>query len=71
MNVTPIALGITGVVAAALVVHGFGFKVTGRMDGGADFEPAKEWDIKHGNVTPEEIAAAKTKMSADENAKEE
>ena len=71
MNVTPIALGITGIVAAALVVHGFGFKVTGRTDGGADFEPAKEWDIKHGNVTPEEIAAAKTKMSADENAKEE
>lgn len=71
MNVTPIALGITGIVAAALVVHGFGFKLTGRTDGGADFEPAKEWDIKHGRVTPEEVAAAKTKMSADEKPAEE
>ena len=33
-----VALAVTGLVAAALVVHGFGMKVTGRMDGGADFE---------------------------------
>ncbi len=42
-----IALGITGIVAAALVVHGFGMKLTGRMDGGADFEKVREWDAKH------------------------
>ena len=42
-----IALGITGILAAALVVHGFGMKVSGRMDGGADFEKVRSWDAKH------------------------
>ncbi len=42
-----IALGITGILAAALVVHGFGMKITGRMDGGADFEKVRGWDAKH------------------------
>ena len=44
---TTIAVGITGLLAAALVVHGFGMKATGRMDGGADFEPKRSWDAKH------------------------
>ncbi|MEY8562938.1 hydrogenase small subunit [Eggerthellaceae bacterium 3-80] len=42
-----IALTLTGLVAAALVVHGFGMKLTGRMDGGADFEKVRAWDKKH------------------------
>ena len=42
-----VALAVTGLVAAALVVHGFGMKVTGRMDGGADFEKIRKWDEKH------------------------
>ncbi|MCI2242176.1 hydrogenase small subunit [Adlercreutzia faecimuris] len=42
-----IALALTGLVAAALVVHGFGMKVSGRMDGGADFEKIRKWDEKH------------------------
>ena len=42
-----IALGITGILAAALVVHGFGMKMSGRMDGGADFEKVRGWDAKH------------------------
>ena len=42
-----IALVITGVVAGALVVHGFGMKISGRMDGGADFEKVRGWDAKH------------------------
>ena len=37
-----VALAVTGLVAAALVVHGFGMKVTGRMDGGADFEKIQQ-----------------------------
>ena len=44
---TTVAVGITGLLAAALVVHGFGMKATGRMDGGADFEPKRSWDAKH------------------------
>ncbi len=42
-----IALGVTALVAAALVVHGFGMKISGRMDGGADFEKVRAWDAKN------------------------
>ena len=42
-----IALGLTGLVAAALVVHGFGMKISGRMDGGAPFEEIRKWDAAH------------------------
>ncbi|WP_165055644.1 MULTISPECIES: hydrogenase small subunit [unclassified Adlercreutzia] len=42
-----VALAVTGLVAAALVVHGFGMKKTGRMDGGADFETIRKWDKAH------------------------
>ena len=38
---------MTGVVAAALVIHGFGMKISGRMDGGAPFEKVRKWDAKH------------------------
>lgn len=41
--------GLTALVAAALVVHGFGMKISGRTDGGADFEEIREWDAKHPN----------------------
>ena len=44
---TTIAVGITGIVAAALIIHGFGMKKSGRMDGGADFEKVRAWDAKH------------------------
>lgn len=43
----PAAWIVTGIVAAALVVHGFGMKKTGRMDGGAPFEPIRKWDKEH------------------------
>lgn len=59
-----IALGLTAFVAGALVVHGFGMKVSGRMDGGADFEEIRAWDAKHpdksiGKYDPEVVAAAR------------
>ena len=44
-----IAWTVTGVLAAALVIHGFGMKKTGRTDGGAPFEKMREWDAKHPN----------------------
>lgn len=43
----PVAWVLTGIVALALVIHGFGMKATGRMDGGADFEPIRKWDKEH------------------------
>lgn len=42
-----IALGVTGIVAVALVVHGFGMKAAGRVPKGADFEKVRAWDAKH------------------------
>ena len=42
-----IAVSIIGLAAAAFVVHGFGMKKTGRMDGGADFEKIRKWDKEH------------------------
>lgn len=42
-----IALSIIGLAAAAFVVHGFGMKKFGRMDGGADFEKIRKWDKAH------------------------
>ena len=41
------AFAVTGLVAAALVVHGFGMKISGRMDGGAPFEKVRRWDAAH------------------------
>ena len=46
-NPTPVALGVTGVVVAALIVHGLGMKKSGRTDGGAPFEKEREYDAKH------------------------
>ncbi|MDD7369854.1 MAG: hydrogenase small subunit [Berryella intestinalis] len=63
-----VAFAVTGAVAAALVVHGFGMKAVGRMDGGADFEEVRKWDAKHpdksvgqyeGAFKPEKKHAAK------------
>ncbi|MEG0776069.1 MAG: hydrogenase small subunit [Raoultibacter sp.] len=42
-----IALAVTGILAGCLIIHGFGMKATGRMDGGADFEKVRAWDAKH------------------------
>ncbi len=44
---TVVAGALTGIVALALVIHGFGMKATGRMDGGAPFEKRRAWDAKH------------------------
>ena len=44
---TVVAGAITGIVAVALVIHGFGMKKSGRMDGGAPFEKRRAWDIKN------------------------
>jgi len=40
-------VAIGGVVLAALAVHGIGWKITGRFDGGAPYEPERKWDLKH------------------------
>ncbi len=54
-----IAFGVAGVVAIALVIHGFGMKKTGRTKGGADFELERKWDREHPDQALGAAAAAK------------
>ncbi len=42
-----IAWTVTGVVAAALVIHGFGMKKAGRTNDGLKYETVRAWDAKH------------------------
>ncbi len=44
---TTVAVAITAIVAALLVVHGFGMKISGRVPQGAEFEKIRKWDSKH------------------------
>lgn len=55
-----IAGAVLGVVVAALAVHAVGMKLSGRMDGGADFETIRPYDKK--NNTP---GAAEASEKAD------
>lgn len=61
-----LALGVTGVVAVALVAHGFGMKITGRTKGGADFEKERAWDTKHPDKAIGPVVASS--QEAQENA---
>ena len=49
-NTQPAAIGALagGVVAAGIGVHAIGMVATGRTKGGAEYEPEKAWDRKHG-----------------------
>ncbi|MEG0071682.1 MAG: hydrogenase small subunit [Raoultibacter sp.] len=63
-----IALAVTGILAGCLIIHGFGMKATGRMDGGADFEKVRTWDAKHpdksvGQYPEEDIKEAEKKYT--------
>lgn len=63
-----IAIALTALVAAALVVHGFGMKASGRMDGGADFEKVRNWDAKHpeksiGHYSKADMEEAESELS--------
>ena len=57
---------VTGVVAVALVIHGFGMKAAGRVPKGAEFEKVRAWDAKHpdksiGVYKKEDVEAASKK----------
>lgn len=57
-----IGLGVTGIVAALLAIHGIGMKVTGRTSGGAAFEAERKWDTKH----PDRAIGPKVKKATSE-----
>ena len=42
-----LTVAASGLVLAALMVHGIGWKIAGRFDGGAPYEKERAWDIKH------------------------
>ena len=48
------AAALTGLIVAVLAVHACGMKVAGRVDGGADFESERRWDVKHGTEAAHE-----------------
>lgn len=78
---TVIGVGLAGIVAAALVIHGFGMKKTGRTDGGADFEKVRAWDAKHSDRSigqyehsvldgdPDKLAAGNAAIAAENEAR--
>jgi hydrogenase small subunit len=53
-----LAAAVGGIVAIALIAHGFGMKATGRTKGGADFELERAWDKKHPDQAIGAAAAA-------------
>lgn len=62
---TTVAVGLTVLVVAVLGVHCAGMKLAGRMDGGADFEPERRWDEKHGGPEAHEAGARAQKLYDD------
>ena len=74
-NPAIIAYGVAGVVVLALVIHGFGMKMSGRTKGGAPFEMERKWDKNHpdkalGPVADAKKAAPAQDESVDEKAAE-
>ena len=68
-----VAIGLTALVAAALCVHAFGMKKTGRMDGGAPFEKIRKWDEKNPDKAIgqyEDIKAVIAEVEADRKSAE-
>lgn len=59
------ALACTGLICGVLVVHGVGMKLAGRVDGGADFEAERRWDVKHGTEAAHEAGARAAKLYDD------
>ena len=57
-----IAGTVLGIVVAALAVHAVGMKLTGRTDGGADFETERGYDRKHHTPGADELAASADKL---------
>ncbi|MDR1016857.1 MAG: hydrogenase small subunit [Coriobacteriales bacterium] len=65
---TYLAYGVGGLVALALIVHGFGMRAAGRTTGGADFETFRHYDLKHPDhpITDKPLAAEEAShLSAD------
>lgn len=60
-----LAIAVTAVVAAAVVVHGFGVKASGRMKGKLKFEQQRAWDESHPDKSVGRYGADKTIINED------
>lgn len=60
-----LALGITGIVAAALAIHGFGWKSSKRLKGKVKFEDMREWDAKNPDAAIGNYEADRTLIAED------
>ncbi|MGI6045899.1 MAG: hydrogenase small subunit [Eggerthellaceae bacterium] len=65
-----IAWGLTGIVAAALVVHGFGMKKSGRIGDGVKFEKVRTWDAAHPDKSIGDYGSAYVPEDEDEDEEE-
>ena len=63
-KISPAAIGgvLTAAIAVVIGVHAFGMKLTGRTDGGADFEVERAYDIKKHNGQATEYAKVANKL---------
>lgn len=63
-KISPAAIGgvLTAAIAVVIGVHAFGMKLTGRTDGGADFEVERAYDIKKHNAQATEYAKVANKL---------
>ncbi|MCL2826494.1 MAG: hypothetical protein FWD72_03725, partial [Eggerthellaceae bacterium] len=59
---------VAGVVVVALVIHGFGMKMSGRTKGGAAFELERKWDKNHPEAALGAAEAAKKAAEVQGNA---
>lgn len=59
-KISPAAIGgvVLGLIVAVIGVHAVGMKLTGRTDGGADFETERAYDIKHKTPGADDLAKA-------------
>lgn len=63
-KVSPAAIAgtVLGLVVVVIAVHAVGMKLTGRTDGGADFEIERDYDVSHKTPGSAELAAAADKL---------
>lgn len=60
-----LCLTLTGIVAACLIIHGFGMKASGRLDGKVKWEEKRKWDASHPDSSVGQYDEPKTLIEPD------
>ena len=69
IQLAPVAAGVAGVVAAAIVVHGFGMKIAGRTKGGPPVEKETEHELNE-RLYREALEEAREERAREEERRE-